>query len=103
MSPVVNPLVDAGLVSQALVDILATPSSDAVAKRRMKRIVGARELTANEYSEMLREDQRKKDQLAEEKKRKSKERERKKKEMEEKSSGSGTGPADPALAGPILN
>ena len=73
------------LVSQDLADILATPSSDAaVAKWRTKRIVGARELTANDYSEMLREDQRKKDQLAEEKKRKSKERERKKKEMEEK-------------------
>ena len=69
MWPLVNPLVDAGLISQDLADVLATPSSDAAAaKRQTKHIVGARELMANEYSEMLKEDQRKKDQLAKERK-----------------------------------
>ena len=45
-SPVLNPLVDAGLISQDLADILATPSKDAaaVAKQGLKRITGAREL-----------------------------------------------------------
>ena len=50
----VNPLVCAGLVLEDLSDILVTPSSDAaVAKKRMKRIVGARHLTSDEYVEML--------------------------------------------------
>ena len=41
-----NPLVPAGLVPEDLSDILITPASDtAVAKKRMKRIVGARHLT----------------------------------------------------------
>ena len=83
-SPVLNPLVDAGLISQDLADILATPSKDAaaVAKQVLKRITGARELTANDYFEMLKECQSKKKRLEEEKKRKSEERERKKKEKE---------------------
>ena len=79
-----NPLVNAGLISQDLADILATPSKDAaaVAKQGLKRITGARELTANDYFEMLKERQSKKKRLEEEKKRKSEERERKKKEKE---------------------
>ena len=51
----VNPLVCAGLVPEDLSDILVTPSSDAaVAKKRMKHIVGARHLTSDEYVECSR-------------------------------------------------
>ena len=57
----VNPLVCAGLVPEDLSDILVTPSSDAaVAKKRMKRIVGARHLTSDEFVEMLKCEKRKK-------------------------------------------
>ncbi len=80
-SPIVNPLVAAGLVPLDLADILVTPSEDAaVSKERTKRITGARELTANEYTERLKEDQRKKKDAAEEKERKKEERKRKKEE-----------------------
>ena len=83
-SPVLNPLVDAGLISQDLADILATLSKDAaaVAKQGLKRITGARELTTNDYFEMLKERQSKKKRLEEEKKRNNEEREQKKKEKE---------------------
>ena len=68
----VNPLVCAGLVPEDLSDILVTPSSDAaVAKKRMKRIVGARHLTSDEYVEMLKSEERKKkeaEDLSEQKK-----------------------------------
>ena len=48
-----------GLISPDLADILATPSPDAaVAKKRTKRITGARDLTVNDYAEMLRENKR---------------------------------------------
>ena len=54
-----NPLVDCGLISPDLADILATPSMDAaVVQRHVKRIRGARDLTAEDYVEMLREDKR---------------------------------------------
>ena len=57
----VNPLVFAGLVPEDLSDILVIPSSDAaVAKKRTKRIVGARHLTSVEYVEMLKNEERKK-------------------------------------------
>ena len=80
-SPIVNPLVAAGLVPADLADILATPSEDAAAsKKRTKRITGARELTANEYTTWLKEEEGKKKELAEEKE---KERKRKKEEKEE--------------------
>ena len=80
-SPIVNPLVAAGLV---LADILAPPSEDAAAsKKRTKRITGARELTANEYTARLREEERKKKEVAEEKACKKEERKRKKEEKEE--------------------
>lgn len=65
-SPIVNPLASAGLVQPDLADILSAPSEDAaVAKKRTKRITGARALTANEYVKMLREDDRKKKEAAE--------------------------------------
>lgn len=57
----VNPLVVAGLVPEDLSDILVTPSSDAaVAKKRTKRILGARHLTSDEYIEMLKNEEKKK-------------------------------------------
>ena len=60
-SPIVNPLVAAGLIPPDLADILATPPEDAaISKKRSKHITGARELTANEYAERLREEERKK-------------------------------------------
>ena len=63
-SPIVNPLIAAGLVPLDLADILVTPSEDAaVSKKRTKRITGARELTANEYAEWLKEGDKKKTQL----------------------------------------
>ena len=68
-SPIVNPLVAAGLIPPDLADILAKPPEDAaILKKRSKRITGARELTANEYAERLREEERKKKE-AEEKER----------------------------------
>ena len=72
-------------MSKDQADILATPSCDtAVAKTCVKQIVGARGLSVSDYMEVLRKDQRKKDQLAEERQRKIKEKEHKMKEMEEK-------------------
>ena len=92
-SPIVNPLDSAGLICPDLMDILATPTADAtVAKRRVKRISGARDLTATEYIESLREDKRRKEE-AEEEKRKRKEkrlgiRDEKERKKEEKRNGS---------------
>ena len=78
-----NPLVECGLISPDLTDILATPSMDAVVvQKRVKRIRGARDLTAEDYVEMLREDKRKKEELEKEKERKRQERLMKKKERE---------------------
>ena len=82
--PIVNPLVASGLISPDLVDILVTPSGDAaVAKKRTRRIVGARDLTAEDYVDMLRKDKRRKEEAEKEKQRKEEERERKRKEREE--------------------
>ena len=70
-SPIVNPLVAAGLVPVDLADILAPPSEDAAAsKKRSKHITGVRELTVNEYTARLKEEERKKKEEAEEKERK---------------------------------
>ena len=67
-----------------MADILVTPSGDAaVAKKRTRRIVGARDLTAEDYVGMLREDKRRKEETEKEKQRKKEERERKRKEREE--------------------
>ena len=60
---VVNPLVVSGLISPDLADILVTPSGDAtVTKNHTRRIVGARDLTAEDYVSMLHEDKRKKEE-----------------------------------------
>ena len=81
---IANPLVAAGLVPVNLADILAPPSEGAAAsKKRAKRITGARELTANEYTARLKEEERKKKEVAEEKERKKEERKRKREEKEE--------------------
>ena len=68
-------------------NILVAPANDAaVMKKRTKRITGARDLTAGEYADMLREDKRRK----EEQKRRG--REQKKKEREEqRKAGKGRG------------
>ena len=84
-SPILNPLVVAGLVPEDLSDILATPPSGAaVAKKRTKRITGARNLTADEYVEMLRKDAEKKKEATELKEKRRAEKELKKKEREER-------------------
>ena len=75
----INPLVAAGLVPEDLSDILITPASDAaVAKKRTKRIVGARHLTSDEYVQMLHNEERKKKEAEDLKEQKKAERERKK-------------------------
>ena len=80
-----NPLVMAGLVPEDLSDIFLTPQEDAaVLKRREKRITGARNLTSDEYVEMLKECERKKKEEEELKKQKKEEREKKKTEREKK-------------------
>ena len=77
---VVNPLVVFGLISPDLADILVTPSGDAtVTKKRTRHIVGARDLTAEDYVSMLREDKERRSR----KEKQRKEQERKKKEQEE--------------------
>ncbi len=66
-------------------DILVTPSDDAaVTKKRSKKITGARDLTSKEYSDMLRNAQKKKEEAEKEKQAKKEEREKKKKDREQK-------------------
>ena len=79
----VNPLVAAGLISEELSDILATPDT-VVEKRRSKRIRGCRDLTSDEYRQMLLEDKKRKKEAAEQKEAKKAEREKKKAEREKK-------------------
>ena len=75
----------AGLVPEDLSDIFLTPQEDAaVLKRKEKRITGARNLTSDEYMEMLKECERKKKEEEELKKQKKEEREKKKTEREKK-------------------
>ena len=79
----INPLVAAGLVPEELSDILITPASDAVvAKKRTKRIVGARHLTSDEYVQMIHNRERKKKEAEDLKEQKKAERECKKIERE---------------------
>ena len=74
-----------GLVAEDLSDILSTPPNDsAVTKKRTKRITGARNLTFEEYVEMLREDKRKKIEVEEMQEMRKHEREKRKREIEEK-------------------
>ena len=79
----VNPLVAVGLISEELSDILATPDT-VVEKRRTKRIRGRRDLTSDEYRQMLLEDEKRKKKAAEQKEAKKAEREKKKAEKEKK-------------------
>ena len=59
------------------------PASDAaMPKQRTKRITGARDLTSREYTEMLREEKRRKEEAEQEKQARRDERERKKRERE---------------------
>ena len=59
----VNPLV-AGLIPAEMADILATLSPDtAMTRKCTKRITSARDLTADDYREILLEDKRKKEDL----------------------------------------
>ena len=65
-------------------DILSTPLNDSVVtKKRTKRITGARNLTSEEYVEMLRED-KKKIEAEELKEKRKHEREKRKRKIEEK-------------------
>ena len=84
---IVNPLVTVGLVSPDLSDILAIPEDDAaVVKKRGKQITGARDLTTDDYAEMLRADKRKKEEAEEQEKKKKVERESRKKDKEKRQS-----------------
>ena len=78
-TPISNPLVRAGLILPELADIL-TPLPPT--KEPTKRIVGARDLTANEYHEWLKVEEGKK-KKAEEKEKRAEERKRKKEEKQE--------------------
>ena len=62
-------------------DILVAPANNAaVMKKRTKRITGARDLTAREYDDMLREDKWRKEEREEQKQKGKAEREQKMKE-----------------------
>ena len=80
-TPISNPLVRAGLIPPELADIL-TPLPPT--KEPTKRIVGARDLTANEYHEWLKVEEGKKKKKAEEKEKRAEERKRKKEEKQER-------------------
>ena len=80
-----HPLLDAGLIPEEMADILELPqSNEASSRKRTKRITGARNLTAEDYRNMLLADKEKKEKLEEEKRKKKEERERKKQEKEKK-------------------
>ena len=80
-----NPLVMAGIIPADMADILTTPLPDAaMIRKRTKRITGARDLTANEYRDMLLEEKRRKEDLEQQKIQRIEERKRKKQEREEK-------------------
>jgi len=61
-TPTLNPLVRAGLIPPHLADLLTTPVAT---KEPTKHIIGARDLTANEYYEWLQEKEQKKKEPAE--------------------------------------
>ncbi len=72
-------LLEAGFIPEEMADILEIPqSNEASSRKRTKRITGARDLTAEDYRNMLLADKKKKEELEEEKKMKKEERERKK-------------------------
>lgn len=77
-----NPLVRAGLVPVHLADILS-PQTDNVAEKRSRRITGVRVLTSNEYTEMMREKDRREKEAAEMKQIRKEEREQKRLEKEQ--------------------
>ena len=80
-----NPLVMAGIIPADMADILTTPLPDAaMIRKRTKRITGARDLTANEYRDMLLEEKRRKEDLEQQKIQRIEERKRKKQEREKK-------------------
>ena len=80
----VNPLVMAGLIPAEMADILTTPSPDAaMTRKRTKRITGTRDLTADDYRDMLVEDKHRKEDLEQQKIKRREERERKKRERRE--------------------
>ena len=84
-SPTMNPPVMAGLVPEDLSDILSTSLKDsAVTKKRTQRVTVVRNLTSDEYVEMLREDKRKKIEAEELKKKRKHETEKRRREIEEK-------------------
>ena len=77
--PIDNPLVSAGLIPAEMADILETPLPDAASiRKRTKRITGARDLTAEDYREMLVQNKRSKEELEQQKQKRIEERERKK-------------------------
>ena len=80
-TPISNPLVRAGHIPPELADILTPPP---LTKEPTKRIVGARDLTANEYYEWLKVEEGKKKKKAEEKEKRAEERKRKKEEKQKK-------------------
>lgn len=82
-SPIVNPLVSAGLISANLADILSTPGMDPADKPK-RRVVKARVLTEDEYVDILKEKERKGKEAADLKEQRKIERAEKKKEQEEK-------------------
>ena len=83
--PIDNPLVSAGLIPAEMADILETPLPDAASiRKRTKRITGARDLTAEDYREMLVQNKRRKEELVQQKQKRIEERERKKREKDKK-------------------
>ena len=79
---VLNPLVRAGLVPVHLADILS-PQAENVAEKWSCRITGVRVLTSNEYTEMMREKDRREKEAAEMKQKEKEEREQKRLEKEQ--------------------
>ena len=77
-----NPLVRAGLVPVHLADILS-PQTGSVTERKSRRITGVRVLTSHEYTEMMREKDRKEKEAAEAKQKRKEEREQKRLEKEQ--------------------
>ena len=60
----------AGLIPAEMADILETPLPDAASiRKRTKRITGARDLTAEDYREMLVQNKRRKEELEQQKQR----------------------------------
>ena len=80
-SPIVNPLVSAGLIPSNLGDIFAPPPSSASKPKR--RIVKARVLTEDEFANLLKEKDRKEKEAAEDKERRKIEREQKRQKAAE--------------------